>query len=365
MAVLIVLFASQLSCKKKDNFSNKLYISEAKNSPLAVLTMDNGVGTMSLTAAMVYKTAEAVQTTFSILDSSYVKEFNRKNHTEFQSVPSSAITLSTTQANIGSNQVFSNPVTLSVKSWPGYIGGVQYVVPVKISEGSNGMGLVPGSDVVYIRVKQVAVSKAVLNGAFGVPEGGPLMGPAALGKPFNTVTIEGRIKYDNYFIVSGNWRSDVFYGYGCQIISSSDGSMNVRFPNAAFIGAVGKQNLKTWTHFALVIENSNVSFYINGDLMVQSPYPGLTEEGAYSLSGYAAGCGLNVDEFRVWRTARTRNQLKEYACEVNPKDPDLLAYWKFDDGSGTRVTDVSGHGHNLVSNASATPTWVPGVRCPE
>ena len=33
--------------------------------------------------------------------------------------------------------------------------------------------------------------------------------------------------------------------------------------------------------------------------------------------------------------------------EINSDDPDLVAYWKFDEGSGYVVHDAAGHGHDL------------------
>ncbi|HUU16613.1 MAG TPA: hypothetical protein VMW72_05645, partial [Sedimentisphaerales bacterium] len=39
-------------------------------------------------------------------------------------------------------------------------------------------------------------------------------------------------------------------------------------------------------------------------------------------------------------------------------DPDLAAYWKFDDGSGTTALDSSGNGNDGVFVGD--PKWVPG-----
>ena len=37
------------------------------------------------------------------------------------------------------------------------------------------------------------------------------------------------------------------------------------------------------------------------------------------------------------------------------EDPNLVAYWKFDEGRGYAVKDVTGHGHDLI--ASEPPRW--------
>ncbi len=48
-----------------------------------------------------------------------------------------------------------------------------------------------------------------------------------------------------------------------------------------------------------------------------------------------------------------------YAVFDPQKDPALLGWWSFDEGSGTVAKDGSGHGNNGTLNGG--PTWVPGL----
>lgn len=41
---------------------------------------------------------------------------------------------------------------------------------------------------------------------------------------------------------------------------------------------------------------------------------------------------------------------------VDPSSPGLVAYWRFDEGSGYRVKDSTGHGHDLT--ILQEPQWV-------
>ncbi|MCP4262265.1 MAG: LamG domain-containing protein [Planctomycetes bacterium] len=43
---------------------------------------------------------------------------------------------------------------------------------------------------------------------------------------------------------------------------------------------------------------------------------------------------------------------------ANAADPDLVAHWRFDDGSGTTLADASGNGHD--GTLMGDPKWVPG-----
>lgn len=47
---------------------------------------------------------------------------------------------------------------------------------------------------------------------------------------------------------------------------------------------------------------------------------------------------------------------------VDPMTPGLLAYWKFNEGSGNQIMDATGNGTNLTG--SGTPEWV-NVELPE
>ena len=41
---------------------------------------------------------------------------------------------------------------------------------------------------------------------------------------------------------------------------------------------------------------------------------------------------------------------------VSERDPDLVAYWKFDEGQGYLVKDATGRGHDL--RLTAQPRWM-------
>ncbi|KAI8469316.1 MAG: concanavalin A-like lectin/glucanase domain-containing protein [Monoraphidium minutum] len=68
-----------------------------------------------------------------------------------------------------------------------------------------------------------------------------------------------------------------------------------------------------------------------------------------------------IEEMRVWKVVRTQEQIRagmaadEGAGGADRDDANLVAYWKFDEGKGYAVRDVTNHGHDLI--ASEAPTW--------
>lgn len=363
LSAVFVLLVVNLSCKQDLDFPNKIYITQAKDSPLVSLKMDGGFGQTSLSVTTAYINSEDVRADLGVLDSVYLNQYNTIHHTEFKAVPESAISLSATAVSIPAGSAFSGAVNLNVKQWTGFNAAAQYVIPVKINNVSNGMQVVDGSDIILILLKTAINTQAAQNGNYPLA---PFTNFGAKGSNYKTLTIEGRIKYTKNFIVYGNWRSDIFYGFNLQVLTFPNGGLNIRFPDASFMApdgiGVGPLSLNTWYHFALVVNNDNIILYLNGKVMAQQKYVGLKIDDA-SISGYAGGTGLTISEFRIWSTARTTKQINDNMCIVDPKNPDLLGYWRFNEGAGNSSIDLTQKGNAAKSTTSVT--WVTGVKCPE
>jgi len=75
-----------------------------------------------------------------------------------------------------------------------------------------------------------------------------------------------------------------------------------------------------------------------------------------------------IEEVRIWKRARTVEEIylgmvydKDNGSgkennDLSSHDPDLVAWWKFDEGSGYTVKDETGHGHTL--RILSEPVWV-------
>jgi hypothetical protein len=67
-----------------------------------------------------------------------------------------------------------------------------------------------------------------------------------------------------------------------------------------------------------------------------------------------------IDEIRIWNIARTPAQIAaSYTTGVEPTSPGLVAYYTFDEGSGSSVQDRTGHG--LTGAINGDTAWVPIV----
>jgi len=127
--------------------------------------------------------------------------------------------------------------------------------------------------------------------------------------------------------------------------------------------------LREWQHITLVRENnsSTVSFYMNG-LLVYTGSSGAVGSGALKNSSYNFTVGAmsndvndinatpyypfigNIDEIKVWQTARTQAQIISDAHTYGPtNDSNLKIYYDFNDVSGTSLV-------NRASGANSSTT---------
>jgi hypothetical protein len=77
----------------------------------------------------------------------------------------------------------------------------------------------------------------------------------------------------------------------------------------------------------------------------------------YDETNYFEG---EIDEFRIWRTARTADSLRTYMHRtINSYNEDLLGYWQFNEGSGSTATDVMTSEVAALTNVTWTDSEIP------
>lgn len=357
-----------VSCNdNNDQVGNKIYITQAKFSNYAGLTLYSGTGSLEVSASASYKVDNDTELRLQVMDQNFIDEYNQKHKTEYELVPSSAISISENNLKINKNFAFSDNSTITVTKWDDYTQGVDYAIPLKITPHKGGLSTIEGSDVLIIELSENIVS----NAAYAPSSYGPrffpinsetIFGPDLEGKPYGQITVEGKFMFTKYFSVPGNWRADVFDGFGLQILTNPDATMNVRMGDASFIGTFGNLSLNRWHHFAVTVDNGAISCYVDGDLKLTTSYTGSMTAGNFSIGGWANYCGLAVDEFRIWKTVRTAKQIKKYPCAVDPNHPDLLVYYKFNETSGQIAKDATPRGHDLSTTTDIQ--WLTDVPCP-
>jgi len=150
-------------------------------------------------------------------------------------------------------------------------------------------------------------------------------------------------------------------------IRTSNGSTGVSFDSNDI-------SLNTWHQIVGVYDGSNLKSYLNGTLKGTSgSISGSTQSinnplhiGQQYNGSYFAGV---IDEVAIWNDGLSAaevtalyNSGTALDARTNSGDysstADLKGYWKMEDGSGTKLTDVSGNGNDGTINGA---TWTTGV----
>ncbi|MCX8480340.1 MAG: LamG domain-containing protein, partial [Sediminibacterium sp.] len=116
-------------------------------------------------------------------------------------------------------------------------------------------------------------------------------------------------------------------------------------------------NIRNWNHYALVLNGTIASLYINGTLM--GTYTGLKATANYtsnfigrSNDNSATTLG-NWQDFRVWNKVRTQQEIKNYFKSRIIKYEDSIVYNLLLNGKYTSSIDYLANGAKLPNDASS------------
>lgn len=117
----------------------------------------------------------------------------------------------------------------------------------------------------------------------------------------------------------------------------------------------------TWTHVAITLQSGVLTFYINGVASGTASVTFSQDTQAMNIGRQQpTACGCNhfngtMDELRLWNFAKTQSQIQTDMNSVPANTAGLVAYYKFDEGTGATTADATSNGNNgtFVNG----PTW--------
>ncbi len=174
--------------------------------------------------------------------------------------------------------------------------------------------------------------------------------------------------------IFGNKDWDNGTNTGIEIAIYTGGLYKVNFTPAGAtrvdLVSSGPTLMGKWNHIAVSVQRMGyIRLYSNGiltdSISINSSH-GLSINGAYPYNfcddgtgAYAHPISANVDEFRVWKGARTTEEIRKYMCRTLPPGlANLNVYYPMQQNTGTVVTDASGSGHNGTLMNATVGGWV-------
>lgn len=381
-----VAVAAALAGCGKDNagthhYDNKAFISASALTEQILVETETDSYTRELTIGIASPEDHDVSATFrtapELLDT-YRKAYYDNNA---ELLPEGICTIENPVASIVSGTVESTPVTLEFSNTGTLDLDKRYVLPVTVSEVS-GIDFLESKKTFYYIFRGASIINMVgdLSENRAWPEWGSfeqvrnmsaftmeaLVYPNALDKQISTI-----MGIENTFLlrfgdsgISPN-QLQVVGPYGNQKVTNND----MRVP-------VGE-----WTHIAVTFDDGAVAVYINGEKKAESTFSGRSvnfavphsnESGTSIVRCFWVGYSFEdaryfdgrFSELRMWNRALTEEEINapDHFYRVANDSEGLVAYWKFDDGTGKIAEDYSQYGNDLTIESE--PEWV-SVAIPE
>lgn len=186
----------------------------------------------------------------------------------------------------------------------------------------------------------------------------------------NAITVEALLRSDDWEAGRDNALSSIFGIEGRFLLRIGDADrprdqLQCVAPGGNFPApnAVAGLPTKEWVHIAVVYDaGTHERIYYKDGVKVYSD-----ENTTYALN-LTSGCYIgksydntrwlpgDISEVRIWNIQRTGEEIAKNPYEVDPHASGLVAYWKFNEGTGSAIKDHTGNGNDIT--ASGTPTWV-------
>lgn len=367
VAAAALALLSLVGCKNEDldkqHYDNKLYISTSSFTDELLIKGNVNEATRDITVGIAKPVDRDITVTFAAAPE--LLDAYRAGYYDSEAVllGEEHYTIENPVTEIKAGSVSGTPVTVNFFETAVLDRDTRYVLPVTIAS-VEGIDLLPSARTVYYVFKGAALINVVANISqtnFPISWKNSVSGLRA-------VTVEALIRVSDFGTCGGK------KGEAMSTIFGIEGSFLVRIgdsgfpqnqvqlvnPNGNFPSGNSALGLPTneWVHVAAVWDATT------GDRIIYyDGKPVASDSRASGTVSLTSGCYIgkawndqrwlegDISEVRVWSVQRTADQIKNniYELNVETDSEGLLAYWKFDEGTGKTVNDYSGNGNTITS----------------
>lgn len=368
-----LLLALLTGCKNEESFDNNAYIntSAKTNNVLLKSTIETDQRTFQIALAQ----PEAMDATFTLKgESSLVDTYNTAYDNNAEMLPEAYYKLSDNQITIPAGSVRSINITVSFSKLNELNREKVYVLPVTI--GGANIGILESARTMYYVFKAAALINVVAD----IEKNNVYVDwkKSEVVKGMKQITAEALIRVSN-FDKGLNTIMGVEDHYLIRLGDS--GIPNNQLQIAGKAGKFTSSDLQIpaneWVHIAVTYDSEakTVVVYINGKNTASgelnlgpidwsAPHSDESDGKprcfwigySYNKDRYLPG---QIAECRIWNKVLTPAEIgaKNHFYEVDPKADGLVAYWKFDEGTGVLIKDYSVNGNHAT--ASEALKWIP------
>jgi hypothetical protein len=364
-----LIFLSIASCKKAKFGDPVIVVTGTEVSPIVKFTVETTPSEFSVTATSSYKAVENINVIFEF-DTAAVSRYNVEHKTTYFVVPQNAITITNLSTVIKAGSSASSPVSVKVISTSPLVDGRSYLIPLTIKQVDGGnMKVLESSRTIFLRIARVIGFPALsMNNSNGPTTGSPgtrgrFNATCIFATPVTLTNFTLEIKNLVYAFRGGDGNTNP---QPIQTLISWSGetgaSIGLRYgelgnPNNSLqlIGSLGGAfaygfNPMQWYTISITYDGTKGIMYVDGNkaaelsgsIVMQFSRLNLGQNwGGYDTRQYFNG---RISECRVWNRALTPGEIKLNLCGADPNATGLVAYWKFNEGSGSKFYNSSKEG---------------------
>lgn len=349
-----------------EDVENRVYDTGALQPTNVLIDGINQEQAVSFKVSMALPIQEETTVTFAP-DFSLVKDYNAIYNVEAIELPAEHFELTQPKAVFTRGAIESTNVTVTVKDLNSLDRNKIYVLPLTVTESP--CPVLPSQKTRYIVVR----GAALVNVAANMVENN-----ASLVDPNNATGLNGLNKMTAQFIINvdewGGKEANIQTIMGIEgqfLLRVSDSGVPVNqlqfvTPSGNLSDASWQLKDKQWLRLTVTWDASTgeATLFIDGakkNTLSNSCRTGVDwgNSNFYIGKSYSDGRWLNgcICEVRIWdrilTDAQIADPLQAYAVPVTSEG--LVAYWKFNEGSGSLIRDYA-NGYNL--QCVAEPKWV-------
>lgn len=390
-AVLLLLPSAcdNTDYSEKSPFDNSAYLNIAASKNSETFTFNRKVTnqTKTFTVKLSYPSGDDVRVSLKV-DPSLIGVYNAKHDTHYEMLPEQYYQLSKDAVVIPAGKTTSEEVSIKFLKLDELEIDATYLCPLSIG-GAEGVGVMDGSRTMYYLVRRSSAITTAMNlrnvyvTVPGFDKGSPT---ADVVNNLTAVTMEAIIrvnKFENN--ISSIMGCEQYFQIRLGDVDFPRQQLQVQTTFGKFPNQSNNKLLQAaeWYHIALTwdLAAQTIAFYVNGKLQSIDTAHGKSDITSISLGDKAADDEFgnagdfnfyfgrsygeshdtsrqfdgDICEARIWNVARTQEQIWQNMYDIpNPtEEPNLCAYWKFDEGTGREVVDRTGNGNN----AKVVPYW--------
>jgi len=413
MLLIPLAIIASASCRRYNadgyKFANSIYLDVSETRQVQQMTFGNNIPelTKSLSAILAYPSDCDVTATIAA-DASLVDAYNTRYGTSLEMLPDKYTDFTRETVTIPAGKTVSEAVSITFKGLTGdgkeQTGALDidktWLFPVRIA--SDNMDVMQGSSIAYYLVRR---SSAITTAAQLTDNwiNFPLLDePGETSDAYNNlsaVTYEALIYIDRFDLSNEFGACNISSVMGVeQYLLLRIGDTNFERQQLMFDGSGGGTGFgkfpandaskklydNQWYHVACTYDCKTriVRIYVNGKIQSEGKEMGsatgginLAQRALGSAEAYQFFIGKSYNDFRplqgkiaearVWSVARTPEQIWDNMYRIaDPKElPELIGYWKFNEGKGNDIKDWSMYGNHGIAQHDIV--WPSGIEIPE